>query len=105
MRYSTNQQGEYDHFEVLEEQPLLPFLLEHVQQSRNKIKLTLQGQGVKVNGKTVTQFDYLLKPGMKVAYSRTKRNQQAFKSRYVKIVYEDILRKVARSVLLMWFIV
>ena len=89
MRYSTNQQGEYDHFEVLEEQPLLPFLLEHVQQSRNKIKLTLQGQGVKVNGKTVTQFDYLLKPGMKVAYSRTKRNQQAFKSRYVKIVYED----------------
>ena len=53
MRYSTNQQGEYDHFEVLEEQPLLPFLLEHVQQSRNKIKLTLQGQGVKVNGKTI----------------------------------------------------
>ena len=89
MRYSTNTQGEYDHFQVTDEQPLLEFLLANVKQSRNKIKLTLQGQGVKVNGKTVTQFDYLLQPGMKVAVSKTKRNQQTFKSRYVKIVYED----------------
>jgi 23S rRNA pseudouridine1911/1915/1917 synthase len=89
MRYSTNTQGEYDHFHVTEEQPLLEFLLANVKQSKNKIKLTLQGQGVKVNGKTVTQFDYMLEPGMKVAVSKTKRNQQAFKSRYVKIVYED----------------
>lgn len=89
MRYSTNTQGEYDHFQVTEEQPLLEFLLVNVKQSKNKIKLTLQGQGVKVNGKTVTQFDYQLQPGMKVAVSKTKRNQQAFKSRYVKIVYED----------------
>ena len=89
MRYSTNTQGEYDHFQVTDEQPLLEFLLANVKQSRNKIKLTLQGQGVKVNGKTVTQFDYLLQPGMKVAVSKTKRTQQTFKSRYVKIVYED----------------
>ncbi len=89
MRYSTNTQGEYDHFQVTEEQPLLEFLLANVKQSKNKIKLTLQGQGVKVNGKTVTQFDYMLLPGMKVAFSKKKRNQQAFKSRYVKIVYED----------------
>ena len=89
MRYSTNTQGEYDHFQVTEEQPLLEFLLSNGKQSKNKIKLTLQGQGVKVNGKTITQFDYQLQPGMKVAVSKTKRNQQAFKSRYVKIVYED----------------
>ena len=89
MRYSTNTQGEYDHFQVTKEQPLLEFLLSNVKQSKNKIKLTLQGQGVKVNGKTITQFDYQLQPGMKVAVSKTKRNQQAFKSRYVKIVYED----------------
>ena len=89
MRYSTNTQGEYDHFQVTDEQPLLEFLLANVKQTRNKIKLTLQGQGVKVNGKTVTQFDYLLQPGMKVAVSKTKRTQQTFKSRYVKIVYED----------------
>ena len=89
MRYNTNTQGEYDHFRVTEEQPLLEFLLANVKQTKNKIKLTLQGQGVKVNGKTVTQFDYLLRPGMKVAVSKTKRNQQQFRSRYVRIVYED----------------
>ena len=89
MRYNTNSQGEYDHLTVTEEQPLLEFLLSHVQQSRSKIKATLQGQGIKVNGKTVTQFDFPLKPGMKVAVSKTKRNQQPFRSRYVKIVYED----------------
>ncbi len=89
MRYNTNSQGEYDHLTVTEEQPLLEFLLAHVQQSRSKIKATLQGQGIKVNGKTVTQFDFPLKPGMKVAVSKTKRNQQPFRSRYVKIVYED----------------
>ena len=89
MRYNTNSQGEYEHLEVHEEQPLLEFLLSHVKQSRTKIKQTLQGQGIRVNGKTVTQFDFPLKPGMKVAVSRTKRNQQPFRSRYVKIVYED----------------
>ncbi len=89
MRYNTNGEGKYDHYEVTEEQPLLEFLMTHVQLSRTKIKQTLQGQGVKVNGKTVTQFDFQLLPGMKVAYSLTKRNQQPFRSRYVKIVYED----------------
>ena len=90
MRYNPyNQQGEYDHLTVQQEQPLLEFLMEYVHQSRTKIKATLQGQGIKVNGKTITQFDYLLQPGMKVAVSKTKRNQRGFKSRYVKIVYED----------------
>ena len=89
MRYNLNQQGEYDHFEVHEQQGLLDFLLQNVKQTKTKIKATLQGQGIRVNGKTVTQFDYQLQPGMKVAVSRTKRNLQQFKSRYVKIVYED----------------
>ena len=89
MRYKTNAQGDYDHLTVEKEQLLLEFLLEKVRQSRTKVKQTLHGQGIKVNGKTVTQFDYPLKPGMKVAVSKTKRNQQPFRSRYVKIVYED----------------
>ena len=90
MRYNPyNQQGEYDHLTVDRPAPLLEWLLEHVQQSRSKIKATLQGRGIRVNGKTVTQFDYQLEPGMKVAVSKTKRNQRGFKSRYVKIVYED----------------
>jgi 23S rRNA pseudouridine1911/1915/1917 synthase len=91
MRYSSdfNRGGDYDHFSVSAPQQLLDFLLENVHQSRNKIKATLQGRGIKVNGKTVSQFDYLLQPGMKVAVSKTKRNQQGFKNRFVKIVYED----------------
>ena len=77
MRYNPyNQQGEYEHLMVQQEQPLLEFLLEHVQQSRTKIKAVLQGQGIKVDGKTVTQFDFPLQPGMKVAVSKTKRNSR-----------------------------
>ena len=89
MRYSTNQPGEYDHLVVDKEQPLLEFLLEHMGQSRSKVKATLHGQGIRVNGKTVTQFDYPLQPGMKVAVSKSKRNVQLLRSRYVRIVYED----------------
>lgn len=89
MRYTTDIKGDYSYFEVKEAQPLLEFLLANSQQSRSKVKATLQGRGIRVNGKTVTQFNYPLQPGMKVAMSKTKRNQQAFKSRYVKIVYED----------------
>ena len=91
MRMNTGygREGDYDHFVVSEEIPLLDFLLANVNQSRTKIKATLQGRGIKVNGKTVTQFDFMLQPKMKVAVSKTKRNQQSFKSRYVKIVYED----------------
>jgi 23S rRNA pseudouridine1911/1915/1917 synthase len=91
MRVNTGfqREGDYDHFVVEAPAPLLEFLLANVKQSRTKIKATLQGQGIKVNGKTVTRFDFPLEKGMKVAVSKTKRNQQAFKSRYVKIVYED----------------
>ena len=69
--------------------PLLEWLLQNLQQSKSKIKATLQGRGIRVNGKTVSQFDFPLEPGMKIAVSKTKRNQRGFKSRYVKIVYED----------------
>ncbi len=88
MRY-TNHKGEYDHFTVSQPAPLLEWLLANVPKlSKNKIKATLQGRGIKVDGKIVTQFDFPLQPGMKVALSKTKRND-TFKSRYVKLVYED----------------
>ena len=85
----SNQGGDYDHYVVEEAAPLLEWLLVHLNQSRSKVKATLQGRGIKVNGKTVSQFDFLLQPGMKVAVSKSKRNQCSFKSRYVNIVYED----------------
>ena len=91
MRYNTGSKtsGDYDYLTVEQPMPLLEYLLANVKGSRTKIKATLQGRGIKVDGKTVSQFDFPLQPGMKVAVSRTKRNQHGFKSRYVKIVYED----------------
>ena len=83
--------GEKDYaaYNVERDDTLLNFLLTNVKESRSKIKATLQGKGIKVNGKTVTQFDYPLPAGTKVEVSRTKRNNDRLKSRYVKIVYED----------------
>ena len=87
--YGYNRPGDYKQLVVKEPKPLLEFLLANLSESRTKVKATLQGRGIKVDGKCVTQFDFLLQPGMKVAVSQSKRNQSAFKSRYVKIVYED----------------
>ncbi len=78
----------YDHLIVNEEAPLLEWLLANLKQSRSKVKATLQNRGVKVNGKRVTQFDRMLRAGDKVAVSKSKKNDQ-FRSRFVKIVYED----------------
>ena len=91
MRMNTGygREGDYERYTVSEPMPLLEWLIKNVPQTKTKIKATLQGRGVKVNGKTVSQFDFPLERGMKVAVSRTKRNQQGFKSRWVKIVYED----------------
>lgn len=90
MRYSQlNNEGDYAHYVVQKESGLLDYLLDILHESRSKVKATLQGRGIKVNGKTVTQFDFMLQPGMKIAVSKSKRNQKGFKSKYVKIVYED----------------
>ena len=89
-RNIIDQKGDYTRYEVEREQPLLEFLLEKVKgQSKSKIKATLQGHGVLVGKTCVTKFDYMLKPGMCVAVSNTKRNLNILRSRNVKIVYED----------------
>lgn len=88
--YGYGNPNEYEHYMVEKPAPLLEWLMENVKgPSKTKVKQTLQGRGIKVNGKTITQFDYALKPGMKVSVSKTKKNQEVFKSRYLKIVYED----------------
>ena len=85
-----NEADNYDIVQVDEEIGLLDFLLKNAgNKSRTKIKATLRGQGIKVNGRITTQFDYQLKPGMKVSISKTKRDGQQLVSRYVKLVYED----------------
>ena len=83
-----NRESFYSSHIVKEEAQLLDWLLANLKGSRTKIKATLQGQGIKVNGKVVTQHDFPLVPGMKIEVSKTKRNI-TLKSRYVKLVYED----------------
>lgn len=86
--YYNNTPSDYTYLEVQYEAPLLEYLFKNVKMSRNKIKDTLQGRGIRVGGKTVTQYDFPLKRGMKIAISKSKRND-VFKSRWVKLVYED----------------
>ena len=86
MKSNYNKAPEYEIYVVDREAPLLEYLLQTITgQSRTKIKATLQGRGIKVDGKNVTQFDFPLKPGMKVAVSKSKRND-SFKNRFVKLV-------------------
>ena len=92
MRYLSgkNHPEDYHYLDVREEQPLLEFLLANLKCiSHSKIKATLKGKGVKVNGKVSTQFDLPLKPGYKVSVSKRKRTSDLLISRYVKIVDED----------------
>ncbi len=90
MRKTTyDKEEKYATYVVGKPAPLLEWLLENVKGlSRSKIKATLQGRGVLVDGKSVTQFDYKLRPGMKVSVSKYKQSAE-LKSRFVKIVYED----------------
>jgi 23S rRNA pseudouridine1911/1915/1917 synthase len=68
---------------------LLTFLMEAMPGvSRNKAKAILAGHGVQVNGKLVTQYNFLLEPGMQVRVRKHKRNTE-LKNRFVKIVFED----------------
>lgn len=80
--------GQFAHYVVREEAPLLDWLIAHIGESRSKTKAVLHGRGIKVNGKIVTQFDHRLNPGDKISVSQTKRNE-TLRSRYVKLVYED----------------
>ncbi|KGI60233.1 RluA family pseudouridine synthase [Prevotella sp. S7 MS 2] len=87
--YKQQHTGDYTNYVINRQGTLLEWLLENIPgESRNKIKATLQGRGIKVQGKIVTQYNYPLQSGMKVSVSKTKKNV-TFKSRYIKIVYED----------------
>lgn len=90
IKNNYNRPGEYDYYVVEHDGKLLDWLLENVKgMSKSKIKSTLQGRGIKVGQKVITQFDYPLTAGMKITFSKTKQNNNIFKSRHVKIVYED----------------
>ena len=88
MKHNYNKKNDYAQYVVQTESTLLAWLLDNLKESRTKIKATLSGRGIKVNGKLVTQFDFPLYSGDRISVSRSKKNDQ-FKSRYLKIVYED----------------
>ncbi len=84
-----NPRDRYDLLEVQYDAPLLEYLIKEMKGvSKSKVKATLSGHGIKVNGKFVTQFDYQLRKGMRISISKTKKNNM-FRNRFVKIVYED----------------
>ena len=88
MTYDSKR-GMYAVYTVEEDAQLLDWLIANLKGlSRNKVKDTLHGRGIKVNGKIVTQFDYPLTRGMKISVSKSKKND-TFKSRYVNLVNED----------------
>ena len=68
-----SKRNQYDHYVIDREAPLLEWMLSALPGSKTKIKAILQGHGIKVDGKQVTQFDFPLKPGMKVSVSKSKR--------------------------------
>ena len=86
--YYNNRPSDYTYHEVTYDAPLLEYLVKNIKMSRNKLKDTLQGRGIRVGGKTVTQFDFPLKRGMKISISKSKRNN-LFKSKWLKLIYED----------------
>jgi len=71
---------------VKKEQELLDFLKENISGSKNNIKSLLSNELISVNGKTVKQFNYLLKINDKVSVGAKKVN--SFLGN-IKIIYED----------------
>ena len=52
--YGYGNPNEYEHYKVEKPAPLLEWLMENVKgPSKTKVKQTLQGRGIKVNGKTI----------------------------------------------------
>lgn len=74
---------------VKDAMPLMEFLLKEMNGiSRNRVKNLLQGHGITVDRKLVTQYDFMLQPGQTVQVSRHKRSTELL-NKYVKIIYED----------------
>ena len=82
-------QAQYTDYVVKEPTELMLFLSAMMPQaSRTKIKSLLSKRIVYVDNTITTQYNFLLKPGMKVRISRNK-NVHEFHSRLLKIIYED----------------
>lgn len=81
--------AQYTTFHVSRPAELMQFLMEVMSGiSRNKVKSLLTNRTVYVDQVITTQYNFQLKPGMKVQISK-QRGQKEFRSSLLKIVYED----------------
>lgn len=86
---NSHDKSQYTIFRVKEPALLLDFIMTSLDGiSRSKAKAILQGGGIRVGHKNVTQHDYPLQPGMMVEISKRKKGVQ-LQSKFVKLVYED----------------
>ena len=67
---------------IVNDQILMDYLLENY--NRTKAKNMLKYKEVKVNGKVITQYDYALKAGDDVSFSKSTPSSLPF-----EIIYED----------------
>lgn len=67
---------------------LMEFLMQKGNMSRNKVKSLLTHRTILVNKKIVTQYNFILTPGMSVQMTK-QRGQKEFRSNLLKLVYED----------------
>ena len=81
--------SKYTEFQVTQPAELMEFLMQKMSGiSRNKVKSLLTNRVVLVDNTITTQYNFALKPGMKVQVSKAKNNHE-FKNNMLKLVYED----------------
>lgn len=92
MRNLTGEQyaaTKYNEYVVKQPAELMEFLLSELHGiSRNRVKDILQGRGIAVDKKIVTQFNLPLYPGMVVRVCKHRRKIE-INSSWLKIIYED----------------
>ena len=81
-------------FKVKRTTPLLEFLLEHLNTSRNNCKMLLSNHLVMVNGEVITKFDYSLarEDEVKILKNRIDKpstNKEKVRIPRMEIIYED----------------
>lgn len=86
---ATRAKAKFTEYPVKKTAELMAFLMEKMDgMSRNSAKSLLSKRRVFVDNKIITQFNFELKPGMKVQISKNKNNKE-FRSSLIKLVYED----------------
>ena len=81
--------AKYTIYNVSEPAELMDFLMQKMAGiSRNKVKTLLANRVILVDNAITTQYNFELKPGMKVQMSKAKNNRE-FKHSMLKLVYED----------------